>query len=216
VAKNANLLFICVKPLEMKDVLLEIIGNINNDCHIISLNGSVLFKQLEKICINKKISKIIPSVTAEINQSVTLVCHNKNIKNNDKQELNKILGNFGKIIEISEEEIGMGSELTSCMPGFIGAIFKVITDEAEKRTTIPKEKIIKMVIETIYGTGKLLMEKEMTFENIINRVATKGGITEEGTKIIETKFPQIINELFIKTLEKRQKTTEKTINNFCV
>jgi pyrroline-5-carboxylate reductase len=88
------------------------------------------------------------------------------------------------------------------MTGFIGAIFKVITDEAEKHTAINKKDIIKMVIETIYGTGKLLLEKEMTFNNLISRVATKGGITEEGTKIIEKKLPVAIHEMFEKPCKK--------------
>lgn len=212
--KNADILFICVKPLEIKYVLKEIINDIKDGCHIVSLNGSVLFKQLEQICINKKISKVIPSVTAEINQSVTLVCHNNFVEDGDRNYLNKLLECFGTVAEIPEMEIGMGSELTSCMPGFIGAIFKAITDEAEKHTAIKKKDIIKMVMETMYGTGKLLLEKEMTFDNLINRVATKGGITEEGTKIIGKKLPEIINEMFEKTLEKRKITTEKVQKEF--
>jgi pyrroline-5-carboxylate reductase len=207
-AKNADILFICVKPLEIKTVLHEIVNNIKNDCHIVSLNGSVLFNQIEQICPGRKISKIIPSVTAEVNQSVTLICHNAYVNDNDKNVLKTLIECFGAVIEIPETEIGMGSELTSCMPGFIGAIFKVITDEAEKHTSMQKKDIINMVVKTVYGTGKLLLEKDMTFEQLIGRVATKGGITEEGTKIIETKMPQMINELFEKTLEKRKMTTE--------
>ncbi|GHU77648.1 pyrroline-5-carboxylate reductase 3 [Spirochaetia bacterium] len=213
-AKNVDILFICVKPLEIKTVLLEINKAIKNGCHIVSLNGSVLFKQMEQICINKKLSKVIPSVTAEINQSVTLTCHNDYVKNDDKSDLKKLLEFFGIIVEIPEKEIGMGSELTSCMPGFIGAIFKVITDEAERHTSVNKQEIIKMVLETMYGTGKLLLEKGMTFDNLIDRVATKGGITEEGTKIIEKRLPEIINEMFKKTLEKRKITTEKAQKEF--
>jgi pyrroline-5-carboxylate reductase len=56
------------------------------------------------------------------------------------------------------------------------------------------DDIVRMVIETMYGTGKLLLEKGITFDNLINRVATKGGITEEGTKTIENKLPEIIIE----------------------
>ncbi|GHV91117.1 pyrroline-5-carboxylate reductase 3 [Spirochaetia bacterium] len=214
VVKNAKILFICVKPLEIKNVLTEIVEYLGANIHIISLNGSVLFNQIEKICINKKISKIIPSITAEVNQSVTLVCHNANVNVKDKEAINNLLKCFGTIMEIPEPEMGMGSELTSCMPGFIGAIFKVITEEAVKHTSIPREKIIEMVIATMYGTGKLLLEKEMTYDTLINRVATKGGITEEGTKIIENKLPEIIEEMFIKTLEKRRITTEKANNEF--
>jgi pyrroline-5-carboxylate reductase len=214
VAKNVDILFICVKPLEIKTILLEILEYIKNDCHIVSLNGSVLFKQLGQICVSRKISKVIPSVTAEINQSVTLVCHNAHISDNDKNVLNTLLECFGSVIEIPEMEMGMGSELTSCMPGFIGAIFKVITNEAEKHTSINKKDVINLVIKTMYGTGKLLLEKDMTFEQLINRVATKGGITEEGTKIIEAEMPKIANDLFEKTLEKRKITTEKAQLDF--
>jgi pyrroline-5-carboxylate reductase len=215
-ARNVDILFICVKPLEIKIVLMEIINHIKNNSHIISLNGSVLFNQLEQICNNKKISKVIPSVTAEINQSVTLVCHNNLVEDENKNYLRKLLECFGTVVEVPEMEMGMGSELTSCMPGFIGAIFKVITDEAEKHTSINKNDIVKMVIGTIYGTGKLLLEKEMTFDNLISRVATKGGITEEGTKIIGKKLPEIINEMFEKTLEKRKITTENVQNEFII
>jgi len=214
VAKNVDILFICVKPLEIKTVSLEIFEYIKDDCHIVSLNGSVLFKQIEQICEGRKISKVIPSVTAEINQSVTLVCHNFHIIDNDKNVLKTLLECFGSVMEIPEMEMGMGSELTSCMPGFIGAIFKVITNEAEKHTSINKKDVINLVIKTMYGTGKLLLEKNMTFEQLIDRVATKGGITEEGTKIIEAEMPKMANELFEKTLEKRKITTEKAQRGF--
>ncbi|MDR0524410.1 MAG: hypothetical protein LBG90_00880 [Spirochaetaceae bacterium] len=150
----------------------------------------------------------------EVNKSVTLICHNDNVNCNDKNNIKKLLECFGSVTEIAESEIGMGSELTSCMPGFIGAIFKVITDEAEKYTALDKKQIIQMVIETVYGTGKLLLEKEMTFDNLIDRVARKGGITEEGAKIIGEKLPEIINEMFIKTLEKRKTITEKAQKEF--
>ena len=207
--KYADIVFICVKPLEIKTVLIEINNIMKDNCHIVSLNGSVLLEQLEQICPRKKISKIIPSIMAEVNQSVTLICHNNYVNDCDKSDINSLLGCFGTVTEIYEMEMGMGSELTSCMPGFIGAIFKIIVDEAEKHTTIDKQQIIQMVIQTIYGTGKLLLKKEMTFEQLIERVATKGGITEEGVKIFEEKLPMVINEIFIKTLEKRKMTTEK-------
>jgi len=215
-AKNADLLFICVVPSEIKAVLSGIIEGIKDNCHIVSLNGSVLFRQMEQLCTGRKISKVIPSVTAVVNQSLTLVCHNAYVNGNDKSALKALLECFGATIEIPESEMGFGSELTSCMPGFIGAIFKSITNEAAKRTSIDKKDIINMVTKTIYGTGKLLLEMNMTFEQIINIVATKGGITEEGTKIIEKETPRIANALFEKTLEKRKTTTEKAQKDFDV
>ena len=211
-AKNADILFLCVKPLDIMPVLSEIISGIKNSCHIISLAGYILFQQLEQICVNQKISKIMPSVTAEVYKSMTLICHNDYVKDEDKNRIEQLLECFGKNIRVTESELGMASDLTSSMPGFICAILKVITNEAEKRASISKETIAAMVTETMYGTGKLLVEKNITFDDLINRVATKGGITEEGTKVIYEKLPPVINEVFEKTSQKVELTIEKIKN----
>lgn len=214
VVKNADMFFICVKPFETKALLLEIINDAKEDAHIISINGAILFKYLEQICKNRKLSIIIPSVTAEVNKSVTLISHNNYVNDYDKNNIKRLLECFGTVTKVSETEIGTDSELTSCMPGYIAAIFEVITDVAEKHIPVNKEQIIQMVTETMYGAGKLLLEKRMTFDNLVNKVATKGGITEEGVKIIREQLPKTINEMFEKTLEKRRWTTEMAQKDF--
>ena len=211
-AKNADILFVCVKPLDITPVLSEIIGSVKCNCHIVSLAGYVLFQQLEQICAERKITKIMPSVTAEVYQSITLICHNDYVNDDDKNRVEQLLQCFGKNIQVTESELGMASDLTSSMPGFICAILKVITNEAAKRSTISKEKIATMVTETMYGTAKLLVEKNITFDDLINKVATKGGITEEGAKVIYEKLPQVINEMFDKTSKKVELTIEKVKN----
>ena len=42
----------------------------------------------------------------------------------------------------------------------------------------------------------------------------KGGITEEGTKVIYDMFPSAADEMFNKTLEKRRLTAEKAAASF--
>ena len=66
--------------------------------------------------------------------------------------------------------------------------------------------LIRMVLNTMCATGELMLEKKLSFSDVVSRVATKGGITEEGTKVIYDRFPEIANQLFEKTLEKRRLT----------
>ena len=49
----------------------------------------------------------------------------------------------------------------------------------------------------------------MSFDDVVSRVATRGGITEEGTRIVYERFPETADQLFEKTLEKRRRTAEK-------
>lgn len=212
-AKNADIVFICVRPGDIRAVIEEIKFAVKEDAIIVSLNGSVTFEMMERM-INHKIAKVIPSITAEINQSQTLVCYNGLVKEADKTILKSILKCLGNIIELPEKELGMGSELVSCMPGFIASIFDVICDSAKKHTDIPEKQIIQMVLNTLCATGELMIEKEMSFENVVTRVATKGGITEEGSKVIYDSFPKISDEMFEKTLEKRTQTAKNVQNSF--
>ena len=52
---------------------------------------------------------MIPSVTAEIDRSQSLVCYNDKVTAEDKAALHKICEVFGNVIELPENEIGMGS-----------------------------------------------------------------------------------------------------------
>ena len=121
---------------------------------------------------------------------------------------------IGEVIELPEKEMGMGSELVSCMPGFIASVFDVICQEAEKHTAIPERQIIRMVLNTICASGELMVEKKLSFGDVVSRVATKGGITEEGTRVIYDRFPEIANQLFEKTLEKRRLTVMRVEEHF--
>lgn len=206
-SKKADIVFLCIRPVDFKNVLEEIKDVINPNSLLVSLNGSISFDSIHKM-INNKLTKVIPSVTAEIDKSQTLVCFEDNINEEYKITLKKLLLSFGEVIELPEDEMGMGSELVSCMPGFIAAIFDTLCNKAKEHTTIPNDEIIKMVENTITSTIELMIKNDMTFNDVVSRVATKGGITEEGTKVIYELFPKVANDIFVKTLEKRKLTKE--------
>lgn len=206
IATLVDILFICVRPIDMKNVLEEIKNCLRKEQIIVSLNGSITFEQIESICKNK-IVKAIPSVMAEINKSQTLICCNGLVNEQDKVNIKDLLYSIGSVIELPESEMGMGSELVSCMPGFIAAIFNEICISAQKHTSIATEEVVQMVLNTMIGTGQLMIEYNCSYQDVITRVATKGGITEEGVKVIQESFPQVSDAIFDKTLEKRRQTT---------
>lgn len=212
-ARVSDVLFLCVRPSDLKTVIEEIKDFVKPDALVVSLNGSVTFESLHKV-IDGKLAKVIPSLTAEIGRSQTLVCFDTNVTADEKSALDELLKCAGNVIELPENEMGMGSELVSCMPGFIASIFDVICTSAQEHTSLSKEQIVKMVLSTMSATGDLMLQKDMSFEDVVNRVATKGGITEEGTKVVYEGFPETADLLFEKTLEKRRLTAENANTDF--
>ena len=207
-AEKSDIVFVCVRPVDLPDIIAEIAPSLRSDTLLVSLNGNISFEMIGRVT-EQKAAKVIPSLTAEINRSQSLVCFNDSVSNEDKACLKTLLGCIGNVIELPEKEMGMGSELVSCMPGFIASIFDVICKEAKKHTEIPEEQIVRMVLSTLSATGDLMLQKEMTFEEVVKRVATKGGITQEGTAVVYEKLPDVADELFEKTLAKRRLVAEK-------
>lgn len=212
-AKSADIVFVCVRPSDLKQVLEQISPVISKDALLVTLNGSITFDLIRTV-IDHKTAKVIPSLTAEIDRSQTIVCYNDLVDQSDKDQLVGLLEHIGNVIELPENEVGMGSELVSCMPGFIASLFDVICDSAQKHTDMPREQIIKMVLNTMCATGDLMLSKDMSFDDVVKRVATKGGITEEGTKVIYDMFPDAADKLFDKTLEKRRLTAQKAAESY--
>ena len=215
-AAKADIVFVCVRPSDMKGVFEEVIDSIQSDQSdklLVSLNGNITFDTFDKIgqC---RMAKVIPSLTAEINRSQTLVCFNNLADINDKVCLKQLLPCIGEVIELPEHEMGMGSELVSCMPGFIASVFDVLCQAGKKHTEIPEEQVVRMVLNTLSATSDLMLRNGMTFEEVVSRVATKGGITQEGTKVVYEGFPATADLLFEKTLEKRRIIAENARKSF--
>lgn len=215
-AASSDIVFLCLRPFDLKGVLEEIRDVLRPETLVVSLNGSVSFANLEKSLTGgaRRLAKVIPSVTAEVDRSQTLVCYNDNVTTEDKGNLKRLLYCMGDIIELPENEMGMGSELVSCMPGFIASIFDVLVKAAEEHTKIPHDQVVRMVLQTMIATGELMLKKGMSFEDVVTRVATPGGITEEGTKVVYENFPETARVLFEKTLQKRKMTAEKAEAQF--
>ncbi len=214
VVKKAKYIFICVKQIEVRGVLEEIRDFLNERSHIISLAGAVSLENIEKI-FDGKITKITPTILSEVKEGITLLCHNKKVEEEDKAFIEGIFSKISRVKRISEKDFALAVELTSCAPGFFASIFEEFVNSSIKHnTSLSLDDIKEMIIYTILGTVKLFIEKDYSFDEVINKVATKGGITEEGVKVIKEKIPSVFDEVFEKTLEKRKIIKEKVEEEF--
>ena len=82
-AAETDIIFVCVRPSDIKQVLEEISDVIRKDALLVSLNGSVSFETISRLT-DHKAAKVIPSLTAEIERSQTLVCYNSLVNEEDK------------------------------------------------------------------------------------------------------------------------------------
>ncbi|EKF86717.1 pyrroline-5-carboxylate reductase dimerization domain-containing protein [Methanobacterium formicicum] len=204
VARKSQKLFIFVNTGRVKELLEEIKDHLSHKTHIIYIAAGLTMENVEKI-FPGRISKVIPSLTSEVGEGISLVAHNKQVEDVDAEFVEQTFKAIGEIKIVKEDQFGLGANLTSSAPAFISSILMKFTESALKEGLFTQKEAEEMVIETLYGTAKLLQKTDMTFEDVITKVATRGGITEEGLDVLDRELPPVFDELFDITLKKYEK-----------
>jgi competence protein ComER len=210
VAENADVLFICVKPLEVRGVLKEIRSVLKPGTLLISIAGCVSLMDLGEWAGDAiRYVRIIPSVTAEQNAGVSLVAWGHSVRPEDKNLVLSLLNAIGTAVETDEGNFDLYTDLTSCAPGLIAAMMREFAAAAVRTGTIRPDLAEYLVRETLVGTARILDKEQMKFDAVIARVATKGGTTEEGVRVLHDRLPAVMDELIEATFAKRRIVTER-------
>ena len=210
VAEKADVLFICVKPLQVRDLFREIQGNLKHRALLVSIAGCVSLAQLEDWTLGKvRCVRVIPSVTSEQKSGISLVSWGRNLTVQDKNKVLNLFGAISKVVEVTEEDLETCTNLTSCGPALISAMMKEFADAAVRTGAIKPSLAEYLVKETMVGTSALLENGSLGFDDVIERVATKGGSTEEGVKVLHAQLPSVCDEVLKSLMAKRLKVSDE-------
>ena len=145
-------------------------------------------------------------MTSEKLQGVTLLAFGDNATVEDRQLISGLFHAIGQAVEVEEKDFGILANLTSCAPGYFAALLREFVLAAERRGISP-ELAERLVKQTLLGTALLLVEE--SFAGLIKSVATKGGITEAGAKVIQREAPGMFNQLFQATQARHERVKKK-------
>lgn len=213
VVLEADVVFLCVKPLEFKTVIDQIKQVTLPSQIIVSITSPVLIRHLEEQ-LNCKIAKVIPSITNFVLSGATLCMYGERVHPNDMAALEHLLSYISEPIRISERHTRVTSDLSSCGPAFFAFLLQKFIDAAVQETGIPYEQASRLACQMLLGTGKLLTEGGFTPDTLQQRVAVPGGITAEGLQMMVHDVNNMFNRLIRTTHDKFEKDLEKVTAKF--
>ncbi|CAM3440045.1 late competence protein ComER [Marinicrinis lubricantis] len=207
-AAGSDLIMICVKPLEYKNVLEQMSCSLTKEHIIVSITSPVLIKHLEyqTPC---KIAKVIPSVTNFACSGASLCIFGERMEPDDRTYVHQLFSAISTPIEIQEEYTRVTSDISSCGPAFISYFLLQFVQAAVDVTGISKEHATKLASEMLLGTGKLLTSGNFTPETLIQKVSVPGGITAEGIRYMSLQLDGVFNQLIHTTHTKYNEDLEK-------
>lgn len=236
IAKSCEKILISVETPQFKEIIQEIKPFINEKTHIIYTCAGLSFNHIKSF-FDGKLTLVIPTLASTVTSNnaisslsrrkgVTLIKHNSNVELQEMLFVEDLFNEFSYVKRIdnpiyfneeednlhpSNNELEISTILSSCAPAFVAIMIEKLAQTCTELSHISKEEAEEMILKTITGTTLLKEDQSLSNQEIINKVATEKGITQEGVDLLDKKLNKINREL-IKTLLNRFDEVKKDMD----
>ena len=187
VLNTADIIILAVKP----PIIPAVCEEIKNCARIeeklfISVAAGIPSNAIES-CIgsNAKIVRVMPNVAVSVMEGMSVIAKGKNATGDDVETAKKIFNSVGKSLEIDESLMDSVTGLSGSGPGYIFLIIEALID-AGVRVGLPREISLKLAVQTILGSVKLISETGEHPSKLKDSVTSPGGTTIAGIHAMET------------------------------
>ena len=184
--KNFYFIILAVKPVDLNSVLIQLNNlEINKNISLISvIAGKKITSIKNKIGISKNIFRVMPNMPASIGESMNCIVSSKKTNVLKKKEVIKLFSYSGKTLFFNnEDQIDRVTAISGSGPGFIFNLIDAF-EKAAVKLGFTKEIAKILVEQTFKGSIDLLINNNISAQDLVKMVATKGGTTEAGLKIM--------------------------------
>ncbi|HSB46833.1 MAG TPA: pyrroline-5-carboxylate reductase [Candidatus Bilamarchaeum sp.] len=178
-AAGAEMVVVAVKPAHVE----EVISQLKDAPLIVSCAAGIPLKKLESFGA-KTVIRIMPNICAEVEEAVIAYSLHPEAEKKEKLFLTAF-SPLGLCIKTDESHLDPITAASGSGPAFVAFIAQAMIDEAVANG-LHEETAEKAVAQTLVGTGKLMLSG-WSARKIRDTVASPGGTTEAGLKMLEDK-----------------------------
>ncbi len=207
VAKNSDIIFLSVKPQDMKNLLEEIKDEIKNQM-IVSIAAGIKISFIESIIGARKIIRVMPNTPCLVQEMAAGFAINKHLTTDEKKFISTLLNSAGTASLLDEKDLDAVTGLSGSGPAFVAYLIKAMSD-AGIQQGLSKDVALNLAIQTFIGTGRLLKETKITPDELIKMVSSPNGTTVAGMGVLEKSDVSEVIEKTIAAATKRSKELGK-------
>lgn len=206
---RADILILAIKPQQMFDLLQEIRTEIKADAIIISLAAGLSIHQLEQwLCTPVKLIRFMPNTAIALGIGTIAICHNQNVDVSEMSLVKELFKPCGSLIDIDENQFELfiaasGSGIAfvyQIMASYIQVLQELGLDEVQAKL---------MIMETFFAASSMA-KINPDFDDLMNRVASKGGTTIEGLSVLRSsQLKHILHETCLRTIQRSKQLSEE-------
>lgn len=179
VAEAADLVLLAVKPNVLEQVAEELA---EAGTPVVSILAGTPLATVQEAIPGVEVTRVMPNLGAQLRQGVFCVVFPDDLDGARREELSRLLGLLGEVIELEEELIDPATAVMGCSPGYLALIAEAMV-EAGVEEGLSEDQATRMIARAMSATGGLLEHHRPA--DLKQAVASPGGMTEAGLEALE-------------------------------
>ncbi|XP_044756405.1 pyrroline-5-carboxylate reductase-like [Coccinella septempunctata] len=192
VAKEADVIFLCVKP-HFLQAALDDITEVDKRAHevrnklFISILAGYTVKDLEVFLRpfeNCRIIRVMPNTPVLIGEGCTVYCPGEKATKTDIDLVRIMMESTGLCFEVEERFIDPIAAVCASGPAYVYLFIEALSDGGV-RMGLHREMATKLAAQTVLGASKMVMSTEKHMGTLKDEVCSAGGTTIAGIHALE-------------------------------
>jgi pyrroline-5-carboxylate reductase len=181
----SDVVILAVKPNVLQQAVEEIAGAVEKECLVISIAAGVTLAKIEGY-FKKPVSliRVMPNMPALVGAGMSAFSPGKHATPKHRKIAEAILGAFGEVTQVPEKSLDLVTALSGSGPAYFFLLAEKLI-EAGYEMGMKVDVAKKLVYQTAFGAGKVMKESGDDPEELIEKVASKGGTTEAALKTFQ-------------------------------
>lgn len=179
ILKDADIIFLAVKPQIAPLVFNDIKSIVNQSQLFVSVMAGMTIETIQQGLNIDKVIRCMPNLPASIQLGMTTYVGSKQVSKESLNLVGSILKSTGKAFEVETEDmIDNTTGISGSGTAYIFYMMNALA-EAAKDFGFSEEQAKSLTSQTFEGALELYKRNDVSLEEWMNRVASKGGTTRE-------------------------------------
>lgn len=133
---------------------------------------------------HRRIVRAMPNTPSLVGEGMTVLTGSRDLPEGDLDVARSLFETVGRTAVLDEALFDAVTALSGCGPAYVFSVIAALAD-AGAALDIPTDVALQLAAQTVFGSAKLLLERNADPAALRDEVATPGGATVEGLRVLE-------------------------------